>query len=159
MYLSLDPGRQKFGWAFLDQGGHLLCSGISLSSKIESFLSSAAQSRFDSLDDSVIEGKLKDVSQATVDKVFLGNGTGSSVFFILAGKFFHQVIWVDEGGSTLGARRIFWAMHPPKGWRRLLPLSLQVPPRPVDDLAAYCIALRGMQGEKEREKDQCLIKN
>ncbi len=159
MYLSLDPGRQKFGWAFLEKDGELLCSGISPTSDIKSFLLSVSESEIESLDDSIIEGKLKGISCDKIDKVFLGNGTGSGVFLIFAREFFPEVISVDERDSTLNARGIFWAMHPPTGWRRFLPLSLQTPPRPVDDLAAYCIALRGMRDEKEKEKERCLIKS
>jgi len=43
---------------------------------------------------------------------------------------------VKEAHTTLLARRRYFADHPPRGWRRLLPLSMQVPPEPYDDYAA-----------------------
>jgi hypothetical protein len=53
-----------------------------------------------------------------------------------------ELITVDETGSTLEARNLFWKEHRPRGWRRLVPLSLQVPPQPVDDFAAVVLAQR-----------------
>jgi len=49
------------------------------------------------------------------------------------------VALMREAGTTLLARRRYFADHPPRGWRRLLPLSMQVPPRPYDDYAAVII--------------------
>ena len=44
-----------------------------------------------------------------------------------------------EAGTSLLARRRYFADHPPRGWRRLLPSSMQLPPRPYDDYAAAII--------------------
>ncbi len=49
---------------------------------------------------------------------------------------------VDERNSTLEARPLYWQANPPRGWRRLIPLSLQNPPRAVDDFAAEVLARR-----------------
>ena len=49
---------------------------------------------------------------------------------------------VDETGSTLAARELFWKANPPRGWRRCVPLSLQMPPVPIDDFAAIVLAQR-----------------
>lgn len=49
---------------------------------------------------------------------------------------------VDERGTTLEARRLYFAEHPRRGWRRLLPVGLQVPPEPYDDYAAVVLARR-----------------
>jgi len=49
---------------------------------------------------------------------------------------------VDEKGSTLAARALYWEANPPRGWRRALPLSLLEPPEPVDDFAAVVLARR-----------------
>jgi hypothetical protein len=45
-----------------------------------------------------------------------------------------------EKNTTIRARALYFREHPPRGWRRLVPLSLQVPPAPVDDYAAVLIA-------------------
>lgn len=47
---------------------------------------------------------------------------------------------VPEGHTTERARARFFAEHPPQGWRRWIPVGLQVPPLPVDDYAAVLIA-------------------
>ena len=53
-----------------------------------------------------------------------------------------------EAGTSLLARRRYFADHPPRGWRRFLPLSMQVPPRPYDDYAAAVI----LEGFLERRR-------
>ena len=50
-----------------------------------------------------------------------------------------------EENTTLLARRRYFADHPPRGWRRLLPLSMQVPPEPYDDYAAVIILERFLE--------------
>jgi hypothetical protein len=45
-----------------------------------------------------------------------------------------------ETNTTLRARDRYFREHPPRGWRRLLPLGLQTPPIPIDDYAAVLIA-------------------
>lgn len=52
------------------------------------------------------------------------------------------VITVDERGTTLEARDLYWRLHSPTLLQRCLPRGLRVPPRPLDDLAAWAIALR-----------------
>lgn len=150
VYLGLDPGIQKFGWAFLIEE-NLLCSGISKTTCIGLFMEKVKKSHWGYLDDSVLEGKLESLAGKTVDQVFLGNGTGGNLFRSSLSEDFPEVVVVDERNSTLDARSIYWNLHPPRGWRRVLPLSLQTPPRPVDDLAAYGIALKGMRFKKEKE--------
>jgi len=58
------------------------------------------------------------------------------------------VALMREAGTSLLARRRYFADHPPRGWRRLLPLSMQVPPRPYDDYAAAII----LEGFLERRR-------
>lgn len=53
---------------------------------------------------------------------------------------------VMEANTTLLARRRYFAEHPPRGWRRLLPVSMQVPPEPYDDYAAQVILERFVEG-------------
>lgn len=52
------------------------------------------------------------------------------------------VLVVDERDTSLHARERYWEHNPRRGWRRLLPATLQVPPEPVDDFAALILAER-----------------
>lgn len=52
------------------------------------------------------------------------------------------VLVVDERDTTLQARERYWEHNERRGWRRLLPASMQVPPEPVDDYVAMILAER-----------------
>jgi len=52
------------------------------------------------------------------------------------------VIFVDEHRSTDQARRRYWKENPPQGFKRLIPVTMQVPPQPVDDYVAVILAER-----------------
>ena len=49
---------------------------------------------------------------------------------------------VPEAGTTLAARQRYWELEPPRGWRRLLPKGLRVPPRDIDDVVAQLLLER-----------------
>ena len=53
-----------------------------------------------------------------------------------------KIIMVDERNSTLEARDRYWQMYPPQGLKKLIPLGLQVPPRPIDDIVAILLVER-----------------
>ena len=79
--------------------------------------------------------------QYHVDQVALGDRTGQE---IVQGHLAEQlpgvpIALVKEVNTTLLARRSYFTDHPPKGWRKLLPVSMQVPPEPYDDYAAQVI--------------------
>ncbi len=74
--------------------------------------------------------------------VLVGDGTGSgSVAERLRARGV-AVTLVDERHTTLVARGLYFRDHPPRGLLRLLPPGMRSPPRPIDDYAAYAIALR-----------------
>ncbi|MBX3118483.1 MAG: hypothetical protein KF784_05420 [Fimbriimonadaceae bacterium] len=56
------------------------------------------------------------------------------------------ILVVDEKDTTLQARERYWQHHKRKGWRRLLPSTLQSPPDPVDDFVAVILAERVLLG-------------
>ena len=58
-----------------------------------------------------------------------------------------EVHVIDETGSTLEARPLYWQANPPRGWRKWMPLSSQVPPEPIDDFAAIILAARFMNDD------------
>ena len=85
--------------------------------------------------------------QYHVDQVALGDRTGQET---VQGHVAEQlpgvpITLIKEVNTTLLARRRYFADHPPKGWRMLLPVSMQVPPEPYDDYAAQVILARFMK--------------
>lgn len=83
--------------------------------------------------------------------VVVGDGTGSQIVQRTLSERQVAFTLVDERDTTLKARVLYFAAHPPVGLRRLLPRGLWFPPRPIDDYAAYAIALRYL--EKSRGED------
>ncbi|MCP9849647.1 resolvase [Cyanobium sp. Morenito 9A2] len=81
--------------------------------------------------------------------VLLGNGTGSGAWRQRLGAL-APVILIDERGSTQAARQRFWQLEPPRGWRRLLPEGLRLPPRDWDDVAAQLLLERHLGRPLER---------
>lgn len=73
--------------------------------------------------------------------VLVGDGTGSgAVQKVLKSRNVTYEI-VDEWGSSLAARDLYFRDHPPKGLQRFLPKGLRTPPELIDDYAAYALAL------------------
>jgi hypothetical protein len=56
------------------------------------------------------------------------------------------ILVVDERETTLQARERYWEKNRRRGWRRLIPATLQVPPDPVDDYVAMILAERVLLG-------------
>ena len=81
---------------------------------------------------------------AGLDGIVLGDGTTSRRWLQDLSNLapMHEV---DERASTLQARQRYWDLWPPHGWRRLLPLGLQIPPSELDDLAALVLVERHLQ--------------
>ncbi|MCI6260970.1 MAG: endonuclease [Pyramidobacter porci] len=145
MYLGIDPGRQKFGWALGDAEGTLVASGIVPAERLEDFVLKAA--RFcKGCEEWLLEGKLPEGGK--IAKVFCGDGTGHARFVRELARHF-EVALVEELNTTLEARSLYWDMHPPRGLKRLVPLSLLVPPRCLDDLAAFCILRRALAADAD----------
>ena len=78
--------------------------------------------------------------------IAIGNGTHSKDFTSqVKDAFTCEVLTVDERNTTLEARSLYWKIHAPNFWTRLIPEGLRVPKRVLDDLAAWAIALRGLK--------------
>lgn len=122
---ALDPGRDKCGFAVLDATGKVLRQRVIRTDQLEEEVRAAWREYGFAI---LIEG----------------NGTTSSA----ARRRLQQALpelqieVVDEYRTTEMARGMYWRTHPPRGWRRLLPVSLQVPPEPVDDFVAVLLARR-----------------
>jgi len=84
--------------------------------------------------------------------VVMGDGTGSDRWRRRLGDLV-AVELVDERGTTLAARRRYWQLFPPRGWRRLLPEGLRQPPRDWDDVVAQLLLERWLGRELPRDPE------
>jgi RNase H-fold protein (predicted Holliday junction resolvase) len=121
--LGIDPGTRKAGFAVADAAGRALELGIE---PVETLL----------------ERLRLLVGAHTIRAVALGRGTNAAPVQAQLAALGLPVHLIDETETTLRARGLYFADHPPRGWRRLIPLGLQLPPRPIDDYAALLIARR-----------------
>ena len=60
-----------------------------------------------------------------------------------------EILVRDEYRTTEMAKGEYWKANPPKGWRRLLPVTMQVPPVPVDDFVAVILGRRYLKESSE----------
>jgi RNase H-fold protein (predicted Holliday junction resolvase) len=76
--------------------------------------------------------------------VILGDSTGSKQVKTAIRHHLPSMglLVVDEMNTTVQARERYWEYNPRKGWRKLLPSSLQTPPVAYDDYAALVLAER-----------------
>jgi RNase H-fold protein (predicted Holliday junction resolvase) len=119
--LAIDPGREKCGLAVLDTEAGLLERRV------------------------VARRELPEVIRDWCDRyqpdlLLLGSGTGSRDLARPLSALAVPLRRVPERDTTRRARGRYFADHPPRGWRRLIPLSLQTPSLPIDDYAAWIIA-------------------
>ncbi len=147
MIAGIDPGRWKTGFA-LAEGGRLLFSAIIPSDKKEILIETIESGKWKTLSEWRREGSADELPEGAPEAVYVGGGT-SSAEFRAALPFPHKV--VEEYGTTLEAREIYWRLHAPRGLMRLVPTSLRTPPRNVDDLAAYAILLRGAEAAESKK--------
>jgi hypothetical protein len=121
--IAFDPGR-NVGVAYVSEDGRLLERAI---------LDLGALKALDLPPDAVL---------------VVGSGTGSRAIQDVLVKLKRAYTVVDEEGSTLEARALYFRDHPPMGLQRLLPEGLRAPDVPIDDYAAYAIALRYLRGRQ-----------
>ncbi len=122
--LGIDPGTRKAGFAIVDGAdGAVIERGI------------------EPIDALLARAKIL-VERHEVVTIALGAGTNATALSAALAPLGVPVRPVDERETTLRARSLYFADNPPRGWRRLIPLGMQVPPRPIDDYAAVLIARR-----------------
>jgi RNase H-fold protein (predicted Holliday junction resolvase) len=125
--LGIDPGTRKCGYAFVSARGVApVALGIAPTGDLKETLA------------------LLVVRYQPV-RIALGGGTHASVVGAILADFGVPIEIVDERATTLLARARYFAANPPKGWRRLIPRGMLLPPRPIDDFAAVLIAERAME--------------
>ncbi len=120
--LAIDPGREKCGVAVLASDGRIL---------VQEIVRTAA------LTDKV--GALVATHEPTI---IMGNGTTSAAARARIEAAGAAVVLVDEYRTTDAAKQLYWEVHTPRGWRRLMPRGMLVPPVPVDDFVAVILARR-----------------
>ena len=148
--LGLDPGRDKTGFAFVNLDGDLLLSGIFPSCETEKF--------FDNFTPYVIERRLDSETPEIISRIkfiAVGNGTTSKNFTEQLRRITgHEIVTVDEKNTTVEARSLYWKIHRPGIFMRLLPEGMRVPPRVLDDLAAWAVALCGLKKYRDIRRNK-----
>jgi RNase H-fold protein (predicted Holliday junction resolvase) len=130
--LGVDPGTRKVGYALVATNGVVIDMGI-----------------IDNLSE-LFERLSHLVRPHGILAVALGAGTNVDAMEQQLQRLEVPIVRVNEYETTLRARMLYFADHPPRGWRRLIPLGMQLPPRPIDDYAAVLIARRFLSSEGER---------
>jgi hypothetical protein len=83
------------------------------------------------------------VADHAIDQVVVGDRTAANeILRALSARVRVQTALVDEHRSSEQGRRRYFRENPPRGWRRLLPIGLQTPPRAYDDYVAIVLAER-----------------
>jgi len=142
LLIALDPGMEKFGWALSNDSGDLLLSGLSAVGELGTWGVAVARRDLFYLEERALEKTRREDSGAFPDSVIVGAGTGSAECIKKLVSSGLRVERVSEEFSTERGRALYWLIHPPRGLRRLLPKGLLVPPRNIDDLAAWSLILR-----------------
>lgn len=123
-YLGVDPGSAKTGFAWVASTGTINKQKV--------------------LPTATLAAVLPEILAEQPAVVIMGNGTNSASIkkLLLAACADVQIITIEESYSTEDARKLYWQENPPRGWRRLLPLGLQVPPINLDGYAAAVLVQR-----------------
>ena len=85
-----------------------------------------------------------------LEGVVLGDGTGSKHWQRQLNDLGLAIQLIPEAGTTLAARARYWQLEPPRGWRRMLPEGLRLPPRDYDDVVAQLLLERHWGTELKR---------
>ena len=128
--LAIDPGREKTGIAILKNSDvleHEIINSEELVQIIKSLL-----------------------EKYIIKTIVMGNGTSSKKKYDLLKREFidKDIVLINEYRTTDEARKLYFQENPPKGWKKLIPLGMQVPPVPVDDYAAIVIGRKYLKDNK-----------
>lgn len=126
--IAVDPGRDKCGVAVVARAGKVLHKSV------------------------VAAGRLAETVRELavgygISTVVVGDRTGrreamAALTALAPDGRALDVRAVDEHRSTDEARARYWRDNPPRGLGRLVPVTLRVPPVPVDDYVAVILAER-----------------
>jgi RNase H-fold protein (predicted Holliday junction resolvase) len=127
--LAIDPGSSKCGIALVRRGddneANLLWRAIAPRAEI-------------------VEQVRRAMEVEPFSMAIVGSGTTSKLLVHELREHFPSlgILVVDEKNTSLQARERYWEHNPRRGFRRLLPATMQVPPEPVDDFVALILAER-----------------
>lgn len=126
--IAVDPGREKCGVAVVERRGGVIEKSVVAAARMAATVAALAE-------------------RHAVGTVVLGDRTGhrdamAALAALCPGGRALSVSLTDEHRSTDEARARYWRDHPPRGLARLIPVTLRVPPVPVDDYVAVIIAER-----------------
>ena len=124
--MGIDPGKDKCGVAVLTATGEIKYQRVVATEELDNVVKTLA-------------------AQFDIESVILGDGTThkAAASKVKAAGLNFQL--ADEKHTTEEARREYWKKNPPRGWRRLLPTSMQVPPEPVDAIVAEILVRRYLE--------------
>ena len=128
LILGVDPGTSKCGLALLNEQGTVTRRAV------------VAR-------EALVKTVREWAGETGPARIALGSQTGSrEVRAVLEAELPGvPVELVPEHRSTEEARRLYWTYHPPRGWRRLVPRGMLLPPEPVDGYAAEVLARRSRE--------------
>ncbi len=122
--LAVDPGREKCGIAVLRSDGTVLHKAVVPTAQITDAVEKA-------------------IEEHGAERLVLGDRTAATeVCRALGERIELAAVMIDEHRSSEQGRRRYFRENPPRGWRRLLPVGLQTPPRAYDDYVAVVLAER-----------------
>ena len=133
--VAVDPGRDKTGIAILTKTAQLVMMDIvptdSVLCELQSLLT----------------------MYPSVSVLVCGNGTNHKAVGTMVKQVAEEQVkiftFVNEKHTTEEARRRYFEVHPPTGWRKLVPKGMLYPPVPVDDITAWIIGERWLLANKE----------
>lgn len=143
MLCGIDPGKYKIGFAAAE-GDKLLFSAIIPAARPDGLIGALMRCEWPLLGPWLKEGSLRGIS-GQADIIFLGDGTSSGELGKILADARIKVRTVNEYGTTLLGRKLYFRLHPPRGIMRLIPISLRTPPRDIDDMAAWAVIIRGAE--------------
>lgn len=126
--IALDPGREKCGIAVVHRQKGMLMKGVIQTNELAI--------------------KIKElITKYNSSQIVIGDGTSSRevkqcLETIKVQDEPLRISFIDERHSTDEARHRYWTENPPRGLKRLIPTTMQVPPKPVDDYVAVILAER-----------------
>ena len=156
MILAFDPGRDKTGFAFVDDECNLILSGIFETHEREKFFDALIHG--DNFAGYITEQRSESLPENLISHVkfiAMGNGTHSKEFHEYVNDRINlEVLVVDERNTTIEARSLYWKIHKPGIMMRLLPESMRVPSRVLDDLAAWAIGIRALKKYRDIKENK-----
>ncbi len=128
--LSIDPGKYR--------------SGLAVISSDKAVISKKAVKTL------VLPEEITDLCYKNdISLIIIGNGGPGRIIEkkIASLNIKATILFVNEKGSTLEARKLYWKDNKPKGLLRFIPSSLLLPHEPYDDYAALVIGYRYLDKE------------